>query len=312
MFSTVLSAKRPASIRFVQRYWNQIGGYQRFLYYIGAILILSGVFHIGVFLTQGGSLSGPVSWRKPITFGFSIGLAALSISWLATYLPKQQRKGWWLLGVLGITGTLEVILIAMQQWRGVASHFNFFNNPFDTTIAIIIPVLIIPVTICIFLITVWAYQALSAPASLGWAIRTGMTLMVIGTIFGMLMIFNARQQFVTETGRPPNVWRDAGAMKVPHALSLHGLQILIVPAWLMQFTPWSERKRLTVVQAIGWAYIGLIAVSAFQMLRGLAPFNLAPLPVTIISLCLLVLTTGYFAVGASLLREQAMKGALRF
>jgi hypothetical protein len=34
-----------------------------------------------VWLIDGGSLSGPISWRKPILFGFSAGVTVLSMGW---------------------------------------------------------------------------------------------------------------------------------------------------------------------------------------------------------------------------------------
>ena len=131
----------------LRAYWRGIEPYQRLLHTIGIILIGSGIFHTGVFLVDGGGLSGPVSWRKPITFGFSIGIAALSISWLTTYLQHNQRKGRLLLRTLAIGGAMEVFLISMQQWRGVPSHFNFFANPVDAVIAGSITFTIIPISL---------------------------------------------------------------------------------------------------------------------------------------------------------------------
>jgi hypothetical protein len=54
-------------------YWLDATSYQRFLYGVGALLVASGLFHLTVFLVDGGPWAGPISWRKPATFGLSFG-----------------------------------------------------------------------------------------------------------------------------------------------------------------------------------------------------------------------------------------------
>jgi hypothetical protein len=47
---------------------------ERAAYWTGGLLILSGVLHFAVLLTGGGTWEGPLSLRKPATFGLSFGL----------------------------------------------------------------------------------------------------------------------------------------------------------------------------------------------------------------------------------------------
>ena len=288
-------------------YWTRIDPYQRLLYIVGVLLILSGIFHTGVFLVQGGGLTGPVSWRKPITFGFSIGIAALSISWLTTYLQKDPRKTRWFLRMLAVGGSIEVFLISMQQWRGVPSHFNFFDNPFDAVIAGSITFMIIPVSLSMFLIMLWSFRPMTSSPSLTWAIRVGMVLMVIGTIFGMLMIANAAYQFSHQTGRPPNIFGNAGMMKVPHALSLHALQVLLLAAWLLNRTRWTEGTRLAVIGLVGLGYVGVIAVGTVQTFSGLAPFDLSIGPVTGATISVALICLSYLAILVNIWQKQQLQ-----
>ena len=288
----------------LRTYWRQIEPHQRLLYAIGIVLIGSGIFHTGVFLVQGGGLSGSVSWRKPITFGFSIGIAALSISWLTTYLQHNPRKGRWLLGTLAIGGAIEVFLISMQQWRGVPSHFNFFDNPVDAVIAGSITFAIIPISLAILLVTIWSFRPMTSSPSLTWAIRVGMVLMVLGTLFGMTMIANAAYQFSNQTGRPPNIFGNAGMMKVPHALALHALQVLLVAAWLLRLTRWPEGTRLIVIGLIGLGYVGLIAVGTVQTFSGLAPFDLSIGPATGGTVSVTLVCLGYLGILVNIWRKQ--------
>ena len=75
-----------------------VGPVERACYAVGATLIASGLFHLGVLLVTGGSWQGPVSWRKPITFGVSFGLTLITIAWVASYISLGRRTRTWLLG----------------------------------------------------------------------------------------------------------------------------------------------------------------------------------------------------------------------
>jgi hypothetical protein len=101
----------------------------RLLLGAGALVALSGVAHLLVRASVGGPLTGPVSWRKPIAFGLSVGVALLSFAWVTSCLPERRatKPLAWLIVVMLV---VEVGLIDMQQWRGVASHFNL-ATPFD-------------------------------------------------------------------------------------------------------------------------------------------------------------------------------------
>ena len=179
----------------LRRYWTDAEGYQKFAYAIWAFLILSAVFHTGVLIVTSGSLEGDVSWRKPILFGEAFGFTALSVAWFMTFLPKQRVEGWLLLGVLGVGYFEEVFWVSFQQWRGVPSHFNF-NTPFDGAFFQTNGVVIGITAIVIAIVTIWSLFSLRAPASLAWAIRAGMVLLVVAQILGGLTIQNGLQKVV--------------------------------------------------------------------------------------------------------------------
>jgi hypothetical protein len=100
-----LAAAMGASLR---RYWDERTGYQTFLYAAGVLLLASGLVHTVVFLLDGGGWDGPLSWRKPILFGFSFGITVLSLGWILSFLPRRPRLGWLLAGPLGVAGVAEV------------------------------------------------------------------------------------------------------------------------------------------------------------------------------------------------------------
>src|SRR5262245_39553990 len=67
-------------------FWTQGRPVERWCYRIGALLIVAGLVHLGVFVVDGGSWQGPVSWRKPVTFGLSFGLTLITITWVTSFL----------------------------------------------------------------------------------------------------------------------------------------------------------------------------------------------------------------------------------
>ncbi len=288
-----------AMLNTLRRYWTDAEGYQRFAYIVGVLLILSALFHTGVLVVTGGSLEGDVSWRKPILFGEAFGLTVLSVAWVMNFLPRKRVKGWLLLGTLGVSNFTEVSWVSLQQWRGVPSHFNF-GTPFDAALFNANGVVIALTATVITIVAIWSFLSLQAPPSLARAIRISMVLLVVAQIFGILIILNGipkvldlqTGEIISEGARTAYIFGEAGDMKVPHALTLHAVQVLPVLAWLLLFTNWSEnrRSRAVIIGAVG--YTTLVAVSAFQTFSGLAPFDLS-------LFAALGLGTGVFILGAA-------------
>jgi hypothetical protein len=100
------------------------------------------------------------------------------------------------------------------------------------------------------------------------------------------------------------VFGEAGLVVFPHLLSLHGLLVLSVLAWLLSFTALPERRRAGVVQAATVGYVALIAVSLTQALEGRAPFDLAGL-VAVLFWISVALFAGTFAATLAWLRPEA-------
>ena len=105
---------------------------QRFAYACAALLVLSGLFHVGAFLADGPG-EGPLPWRKPITFGLSFGVTVATLAWVLGFLRPRRAVAWVLVVVLAVASVGEVALISLQTWRGVPSHFND-STPFDETV----------------------------------------------------------------------------------------------------------------------------------------------------------------------------------
>jgi hypothetical protein len=241
--------------------FTPVAPYQRFAYLCGALLVLSGAFHAVVYLVAGGPWEGPLSWRKPIVFGLSFGITLVTLTWLMSFLRVSRITGWITLGVFAVASIGEVFLISMQKWRGVASHFNE-DTAFDAAVFSLMGLLVAVVALVTVFIAALSFLRSDAPPSLAWAIRAGLVLMLVSQAVGV--------QMIVEGG---NTFGAAGALKVPHAFTLHALQVLPALAVLLQLSDSTERRRLKVVGLGAVGYGGLISSTMVQTYGGHSPLD---------------------------------------
>jgi hypothetical protein len=236
--------------------------YQRFAYACAALLVVSGLFHLGVYVVDGGPWEGPVSWRKPVVFGLSFGIAVATITWFMTFLRPHRVVGWVVLGLYSLAAIGEVFLISMQRWRGVPSHFNestLFNEMVFSYMGMLVT-LIGALTVAV---AIWVWFRLDAPASLALAIRLGLVLMLVSQVVGI--------QMIAEGG---NTFGAAGAMKLPHAVTLHAAQVLPALALLLLAAPGKELSRVRTVELGVAGYVAVTGATLVQTYAGRAPTDL--------------------------------------
>lgn len=235
--------------------------YQRFGYVVGALLVLGGLFHVLVHLVDGGPWGGPISWRKPVVFGLSFGITLLTVSWIMGFLRPRKMTGWAVIGVFAAAAVGEVFLISMQRWRGVASHFNE-STPFDSMVFGIMGSLVSVVAVVLVFVVLRSFWRLDAPPSLALAIRAGLVLVLVSQAVGV--------QMIVEGG---NTFGAAGALKVPHAVTMHAVQILPALALLLLLSESSERRRVRIVALGTTGYAALIASTLVQTYSGRGPLE---------------------------------------
>jgi hypothetical protein len=254
-------------------YWRQARPAQRFGYLVGGVLVLVGLAHLVAWLVVGGAWQGPVSFRKPTTFGISFGLTTITLSWFTGWLRISDRARWLLIGPLAFADTCEVVWVSLQRWRGVASHFND-DTTLDSLLFTLMGGAAVAVTATVILIlAVLAFTSLDAPPSMALAIRAGLLILLVAQGVGGWMIGHGLG--LAETGQTEGLttFGQAGAMKVPHAVSIHAIQVLPGLAWLLSFAAVDERRRLVLVRAATVGYLALVAVSILQTAAGSAPLD---------------------------------------
>lgn len=238
------------------------GRLERVCCVVGLVLIGSGVLHLVVFAVDGGPWHGPVSWRKPISFGLSFGLTLLTVVWLAAYLPLPGRRRRLLLGVLAADCCVEVAGITVQAWRHVPSHLNR-ETPFDAAVSSTLAVGGGVLVVVLGCFGVAAFRARVAP-SLRLALRAGFALLMIGLASGAAMI--ARGVVEAGSGDPERAYAVVGFLKPVHGAGLHGVLVLPALAGLLSLTRWDEARRTRVVAVAAGAYgIAVVAALAYSL-----------------------------------------------
>lgn len=264
----------------VTRIWHDGRRAERIAYAVGAALFVSGLVHAVVLVATGGSWLGPLSMRKAVTFGLSFGLTLASVAWATSFLTVRARLRTVLLGAFTAASVAEVVLVSMQAWRGVPSHFNF-ETPFDNVVSM---TLAAGGGVLILTIIGFTAAALVEPgpeaASLRLAVRAGLVVLLVALATGAVMI--ARGVVEARGGAPQGAYTTAGSLKPLHAVAMHAILVLPALAWVLRFTRWPEAHRLRVVTAAVVADAVLTAVIGVESFTGIDPLT-APLPLLALS-----------------------------
>jgi hypothetical protein len=277
--------------------WRLARPAQRFAYRVGGTLILVGLGHLTAWLVVGGAWQGPISFRKPTTFGISFGLTTATLAWLTGRLRIADRTRWLLLGPLAAADSVEVAWVATQRWRGVASHFNFATSLDYSLFLLGAAAITVTVTVIVAL-TVLSFTRLEAAPSMALAARAGLLILLVAQGVGGWMIGHGVGPASDGVTQGLTTFGAAGVMKVPHAVAMHAIQVLPGLAWLLGFAAVGERWRLGLVWAATTGYGALVAVSLAQTAAGLAPLDLGGATAILSLLGLLLLGVAF---GAALL-----------
>ncbi|MFE4720104.1 hypothetical protein ACFRLW_27510 [Streptomyces sp. NPDC056728] len=250
--------RRPLS-GAVRDLWRATRPSERLCYAIGAVLTLSGLAHLLVFAVDGGPWDGPVSWRKPVTFGVSFGLTLIALTWVTSYLRIGARTRNVLLVVFAADCVLEVGGITLQAWRRAPSHLNM-ESGFDTAVSMCLAVGggILVVLLSVFAVASFRRRP-SGPTGMRLALRWGFAILLVALASGAAMI--ARGVILTKTGHQEAAYHSTAPLKPLHGVSLHAVLVLPALAWLMSRTTWSERTRNGVMRGAVACYAAAVAAA---------------------------------------------------
>lgn len=247
---------------------------------------------VGLWLDPRLVLGAPV-WLKPAKFALSIALYAVTLILLFERIPAfvRTRRVVGLGTALGLL--LEMAIIGLQAARGTSSHFNV-STPLNATLFAVMGVAITLQTLVTVALAVALFRQRFADRALGWALRLGMLLTIVGASLGGLMTRPTPSQLSGMRSEAPLVigahsvggadggpgvpvlgWsREHGDVRAAHFLGLHALQVLPLLALALRRTSASRSQQARLVLALGASYAVLVGLMTWQALRGQPPFAL--------------------------------------
>ena len=256
----------------------------------GAGLLMAGVLAVSVvgLLVDPRVITGAPAWLKPAKFAVSTTIYMLTLAWIFTRLPEWRRTrtvvGWMTAVIL----VLEVAIIDTQAWRGTTSHFNV-GTVLDGVLFTIMGLAIAVQTLSTIAVAVALWRQRFDDRALGWALRFGLVITIIGASTGSLMARPTAAQLADAraTGRmtiagahtvgaadggpglPGTGWSvQHGDLRIPHFVGLHAMQALPLLALLLRRRRATMTAQVRLVLIAATSYAALFAILLSQALRG--------------------------------------------
>jgi len=270
----------------LDRWWQEPRAWP--LAAVGLLLLASGGVHLVVWAVDGGPWEGPITWRKPILFGISGGLTAVSAGWAFSKLPRRcwDRLLSW---TTAVALAVEVGLIDLQRWRGVASHFNR-DTLLDSILYDAMGVLILWVTVVSADLMLRFFRShVGLPADMLLAARGGLVALVWSCVLGIWVSVHGEMQITA--GLPPEQVGPAGVPKFAHGAVIHALQWLPMLAWSGRRLGLDEALRLRLVASATGGTLLLAVYALLQTLTG-RPRVDGSLPLAVLLAVAVVLMVG--------------------
>lgn len=281
----------------------------RALWLVGGVLLVVMLVHAGALLGTGGPVTGPVSLRKPATFAETGWLLCWSVALLLPALGLRGPARHAVAGATVLFAVGETSIMAVQAWRGVPSHYNF-STPLDVALMRGGAAGTAGVFVIAVLVLLVATARARIPADVRIGVLAGELALLVGCAVGLVMIVNNSGVFQGTLGvgfgrtggylgPPPAtvgpeylLLRPAtrgGDLVLPHAIGVHGLTLLAVPAVLLARTGRTPRQRLWTTGSAAAAVLVALAVLLGHALRGLPLRELPASALVTLAACAVVL-----------------------
>jgi hypothetical protein len=255
---------------------------------VGMLMLVVAVASLVGVLVDPRIITGAPAWLKPFKFAISTAIYSFTLAWIFQWLsdwPRVRRVVGWTTAIVFV---LEVAIIDMQAWRGTTSHFNV-STPLNATLFFIMGGAILLQTFVSVAVAVALWRQRFTDRSLGWALRLGMTLTIVGALTGPLMTRPTAAQLAdARAGRgmtivgahsvggvdggpgvPVTGWsREHGDVRVAHFIGLHAIQALALIAVGLRRWRRPETVRVRAVLAAAASYASLFLLLLWEALRG--------------------------------------------
>lgn len=241
---------------------------------------------LGLLLDSREIVGAPV-WLKPGKFAISLAIYTLTLAWVFGYLPEWPRMRRIVGRITALVLLLEIAIIAFQAARGTTSHFNV-GTLFDAMLFMVMGVAILVQTLASIAVAVALWRQPFADRALGFALRLGMTITIVGASVGGMMTRPTTPQLAAAQtdgritiagahtvgapdggpGLPITGWSTQhGDLRVAHFVGLHALQVLPILT-LVLFRRLPEQMRVPATVTAAALYVIVFGTLLSQALKG--------------------------------------------
>lgn len=255
---------------------------------VGVLMTVVAVASVVGMLVDPRIITGAPAWLKPFKFAVSTAVYSFTLAWIFEYLtdwPRVRRFVGWMTAIIFV---LEVAIIDTQAWRGTTSHFNA-STPLNRALFIVMGSAILLQTFVSIAVAVALWRQRFTDRPLGWALRLGMILTILGALTGPLMTRPTAEQLADARaggglpiigahtvggpdggpGVPVTGWsREHGDLRVPHFIGLHAIQALALIAVGLRRWRRPAAIRVRAVLAVAVSYAALFLLLLWWALGG--------------------------------------------
>ena len=311
---------------WLRREFEEGPRWQRGLWVLAGVMFgVALVAAVGVFVDPR-LIGGQPAWLKPLKFGLSTGVYAVSVAPALRRLVHRPRLQWGAAWTTVWVMAIEVGCIALQAARGTTSHFNF-STPFDSAVVTVMGVAIVTQTVVMGVVAVALWRTPVDDAQ-GWALRLGLTVAVAGASLGGAMSAPTSRQLeaAAQGGAMPIIGSHTvgapdggpglplvgfsathGDLRVAHFVGLHALQVLPLVAWVARRRSRSKERQVRLVKA---SAASLGAACLLLLLQALAQQSIVQPSTSALLGWATWLSGSAAAVAWAWHREQSEKGAV--
>lgn len=232
-------------------------------------------------------ITGMPAWLKPAKFSSSVIIYTTTLAWMFRFIPERSRLRQRAGGIIAAMLCLEIVVIDLQAWRGTTSHFNY-TSVLNGVLFGIMGLSILVLWVASIIVMVAFFRTTFADPALGWLVRFGALIMVVGAGLGAAMTRPTTEQLAQlergvavktvgahTVGAPdggPGIpgfgWSTRhGDWRVAHFVGLHALQLLPL-LYLLIGRVRNVRRRARLAIVAGVSYSVLVGILAWQALRG--------------------------------------------
>jgi hypothetical protein len=245
------------------------------------VLFTVAVGHVALFLAMlvvasfdARTVLGINPWIKPMKFALSIAVFTASMAWLLYKLQSSERSKRVVTWGIAVAMIVEMALIGLQAARGVPSHFNN-SSPFNVAVFATMGVMIVLNTALVGYVTMQFYRTRAAlPDAYLWGIRLGLTIFVLASLEGFVMVGRLSHAVGLADGGPGlpcvNWSTQGGDLRIAHFIGMHALQVIPFVGYLLSRPSVAARLSRPLAWLWGFALTyGTVAVLLFlQALAG--------------------------------------------